>query len=126
MYSVTAKPIPQLRPIHPFPARMAPAIVWEELLAAAAATPHTPLRVLDPMTGSGTTIAMARLLGHRATGYDTDPLAVLISRAWSVDIDQAELRDAAAEVVRAARLLAREVSSAEAYPAGADEETRAF
>ncbi len=123
---VTAKPIPQLRPVHPFPARMAPAIVWEELLAAAAATPHTPLRVLDPMTGSGTTIAMARLLGHRATGFDTDPLAVLIARAWSVDIDQAELRDVAAEVVRAARLLAREVSSAEAYPAGADEETRAF
>lgn len=123
---MTVKPIPQLRPIHPFPARMAPAIVWEELIVAAEATPRTSLRVLDPMAGSGTTIAMARLLGHRATGFDTDPLAVLIARAWSVDIDEAELRDSATKVVRAARLLARDVTGAEAYPVGADEETRGF
>ena len=36
-------------PIHPFPARMAPGIALDALGQS-----KTPLRVLDPMAGSGT------------------------------------------------------------------------
>jgi SAM-dependent methyltransferase len=105
---------------------MAPTIVWEELIAAGKWKPRAPLRVLDPMAGSGTTVAMARLLGHRATGFDTDPLAVLISRAWSGDVDLAQLRKSAAAVISRARVLFRDLSYGDAYPANADKETRAF
>ena len=65
-------------PVHPFPARMAPGIALDVLSEAA-----KPLRVLDPMMGSGTVIALARSMGHRAVGFDIDPLAVLISKVWS-------------------------------------------
>lgn len=70
-----------LRPIHPFPARMAPSIVQQRLRS------KEKLRVLDPMAGSGTTIVAARLAGHRAVGFDTDPLALVIAEAWSSDVD---------------------------------------
>lgn len=41
-------------PIHPFPARMAPGIALEAL-----GDSETKLRVLDPMVGSGTVLAVA-------------------------------------------------------------------
>jgi hypothetical protein len=78
-----------IRPIHPFPARVAPELVWDEL------PDHTTkLRVLDPMAGSGTTLVTARLRGHEAIGFDRDPLAVLIARAWltNVEVGKAEER----------------------------------
>jgi tRNA G10 N-methylase Trm11 len=50
-------------PIHPFPARMAPGIALDALAEA-----DTPLRVLDPMAGSGTVLAVARSKGHHAVG----------------------------------------------------------
>lgn len=102
---------------------MAPAIVWEELSATSASA---PLRVLDPMSGSGTTIATSRLLGHEAHGFDTDPLAVLIARAWSADVDREALEERAAIVVERAGKCARELTKSEAYPVGADEETKEF
>lgn len=40
-------------------------------------------RVLDPMSGSGTTLVEARLIGRNAIGYDIDPLACLIARVKS-------------------------------------------
>jgi DNA modification methylase len=43
--------------------------------------------VLDPMAGSGTTLVEARLLGRSAIGYDLDPLACLIARVKSSDLD---------------------------------------
>ena len=62
-------------PVHPFPARMAPGI------ALAAMPENSPqLRVLDPMMGSGTVLTMARKRGHRAFGFDLDPLAVELDR----------------------------------------------
>lgn len=112
-----------LRPIHPFPARMAPAIVWEELPEVRRGS---PICVLDPMAGSGTTVATARLLGHRAIGFDTDPLAVLIAKAWTSDVDLTAASRTASTVVRTARELARELPLADAYPVDADDETRAF
>jgi DNA modification methylase len=37
-------------------------------------------RVLDPMCGSGTTLVEALLAGYHATGFDLNPLSVLMSR----------------------------------------------
>lgn len=39
--------------------------------------------VLDPMVGSGTVVRHATELGYEAVGYDMDPLAVMMSRAWT-------------------------------------------
>src|SRR5712692_2083196 len=72
----------KFRPVHPFPARMAPSIALDELPAAST----TGLRVLDPMAGSGTTLVAARSRGHEAIGFDTDPLALLISTVWSARV----------------------------------------
>jgi ribosomal protein L11 methylase PrmA len=67
-----------MRPIHPFPARMAPDTVahWLKALPAGA-------RVLDPMCGSGVVVRQSALLGHQAKGFDIDPLAVLMSKVWT-------------------------------------------
>ncbi len=67
-----------MRTIHPFPARMAPDTVahWLKDLPAGA-------RVLDPMCGSGVVVRQSALLGHRARGFDIDPLAVLMSKVWT-------------------------------------------
>jgi SAM-dependent methyltransferase len=48
--------------------------------------------VLDPMAGSGTVLRHASFAGHKAIGFDLDPLAVLISRVSSrkVDIEKVE------------------------------------
>lgn len=67
-----------MRPIHPFPARMAPEIA----LKALSSLPEGST-VLDPMTGSGTVLREAVMQGHQAYGYDLDPLAVLISKVWT-------------------------------------------
>ena len=63
------------RPLHPFPARMAPEIAFEAL----SSLPEGSL-VLDPMCGSGTVLQQSLIHGHQAIGFDKDPLAVLISR----------------------------------------------
>jgi hypothetical protein len=109
-----------LRPIHPFPARMAPSIVQRRLKS------QKTMRVLDPMAGSGTTVVAARLYGHRAIGFDTDPLALLIATAWSSDVKAERLRRLAEHVLRDAGRLYRNLSLASAYPKKADPETRAF
>ena len=107
--------------VHPFPARMAPGIALEVVSES-----KTPIRVLDPMMGSGTVLAMARSKGHRSTGLDIDPLAVLISRVWTTAIDPAEVRDKAAEVLDRARLIFKKLRVRDAYPRRADQETRDF
>jgi len=111
----------ELKPIHPFPARMAPSIVWNRLPASGRC-----LRVLDPMAGSGTTVVSARARGHSAIGYDTDPLAVLIAQAWCGDVDENELRDTAVSVLHEARAVFRNLTQARAYPLDANSETREF
>ncbi len=109
-----------LRPIHPFPARMAPSIIQRRLKS------KRPLCVVDPMAGSGTTIVASRLHGHRALGFDTDPLALLIAKAWSSDIDPDRLRLLATQVLKNAKRRYRSITAGKAYPKQADEETRAF
>ena len=107
--------------VHPFPARMAPGIALE-LLAEA----RKPLRVLDPMMGSGTVLAVARSQGHRAIGIDIDPLAVLISKVWTTAVAREEVRDKAAEVLSSARAIFATLPTRAAYPRNADQETRRF
>lgn len=117
---------PPIRPIHPFPARMAPSIVWGHISRFARDTKRDILRVLDPMAGSGTTIATARMMGHEAIGFDTDPLAITIAQTWASDLDQPRLLSTAAKLLKVATQRAGRVTLRGAYPDGADEETKAF
>lgn len=108
-------------PIHPFPARMAPGIALEALGES-----ETPLRVLDPMAGSGTVLAVARAKGHRAFGIDLDPLAVLLAGVWTRTVNAEQVNDKAAEVLARAKATFRPLPSGRAYPRDSDNETRKF
>jgi DNA modification methylase len=108
-------------PVHPFPARMAPGIALEVV-----GEPKKPLRVLDPMMGSGTVLAVARSKGHQAIGIDIDPLAVLISKVWTTAINPEEVRDKATEVLDRARGIFSALPTRDAYPRHPDPETRRF
>lgn len=108
-------------PIHPFPARMAPGIALDALGEST-----TPLRVLDPMAGSGTVLAVARAKGHRAIGVDLDPLAVLLAGVWTRTVDPEAVTDKAAQVLDRAKAAARTMPSGSAYPARSDDDTRKF
>src|SRR5208282_1383002 len=107
--------------VHPFPARMAPGIALEIISKA-----KKPLRVLDPMMGSGTVIALARLKKHSAVGVDIDPLAVLISKVWTTAVAAEEAKIKAREVLARARKIFDNMSQGEAYPSQSDRETRQF
>lgn len=107
--------------LHPFPARMDPSIAFSALEVK-----QKPMRVLDPMAGSGTTIRAARTCGHYAIGFDVDPLAVLISQTQCSNINPDSLISAARKIVETAREQARNISLAEAYPSNADEETKRY
>jgi SAM-dependent methyltransferase len=100
---------------------MAPSIVLGELHGG-----RQGLTIVDPMVGSGTSIVAARLQGHRAIGFDVDPLAVVIARAWSGDIAEHELRTLGDKTLRAARQYLRKINRSAAYPEKADDETRKF
>jgi len=99
---------------------MAPSIIQRRLKSS------KPMRVVDPMVGSGTTIVTARLYGHQAIGFDTDPLALLIATAWSSDIDPDRLRTLAIHTLNNARISYRSLTTGKAYPQDSNQETRAF
>jgi tRNA G10 N-methylase Trm11 len=107
--------------VHPFPARMAPGIALE-LVGQSKNT----LRILDPMMGSGTVLALARSRGHRAIGLDIDPLAVLIAKVWTSSVNVPEVRRKAAVVLERARRIECTLRDRDAYPIDADRETRKF
>jgi len=107
-------------PIHPFPARMAPGIALDAI------GDDKELRVLDPMAGSGTVLAVARSKGHRAFGFDLDPLAVLLASVWTQSVDADDISTEAEEVLARARRRFHSLTTGSAYPDGSDEETRAF
>lgn len=111
----------RLSKIHPFPARMAPSIV-EDILRER----KGPLVVLDPMSGSGTTLATAALLGHKAIGYDTDPLAVLLSGTLVTPRDSDKVIDVAKDVLARSREVYRVLKLSDAYPNGAQSAERKF
>ncbi len=110
-----------IKPVHPFPARMAPSIVWDKLPPT-----DSPLKILDPMAGSGTTLAIGRSRGHIAYGIDRDPLAITIAKAWCSDIDAEKVISKADEVLNKADVTAKGLRSATGYPQRADEETKRF
>ena len=119
--SVQERGKPALKPIHPFPARMAPSIVLDQLRSLSG------LRVLDPMSGSGTTLAVAKNCGHHAVGFDVDPLAVVLAAGWCAEVDGDTIRLAAERALAAARQIASNLSAGDAFPCSTkDEETREF
>jgi len=83
-----------VQPIHPFPARMAPEIALDEVASLA----HGSV-ILDPMAGSGTVLHAASEMGHRAIGFDVDPLAVLMARVWTTPLDVNHLRESAKRLI---------------------------
>lgn len=87
-------------PIHPFPARMAPDVARSVL---ADLSPGS--NVLDPMCGSGTVIRHGVELGHDCAGWDVDPLAVLMTNAWTTPISTFRIPHDALNVVERAELL---------------------
>ncbi len=109
------------KPVHPFPARMAPGIALQVMLET-----QESVRVLDPMMGSGTVLAMARSKGHRGIGFDIDPLAVLIAKVWTTAYDRQEVRERASDVLDTARIVFKTLPQGEAYPRNCDEQTRVF
>src|SRR5438309_2257522 len=112
MQNVISDELP--RPIHPFAARMAASIPWDELRGG-----NAPLRVLDPMAGSGTTLVVAKRLGHAPIGFDTDPLAVLLARAWCTDIGETTVFRQAELVLKTAKARTKALRARDAYPADA-------
>jgi DNA modification methylase len=107
-------------PVHPFPARMAPGIALEIM------SDMRESRVLDPMVGSGTVLAMARAHGHHGIGFDLDPLAVLISKVWTSSLDAEAVRDSANRVLANAVAEFGNIDERDAYPINADEEALRF
>ena len=107
--------------VHPFPARMAPGLALDVVAAC-----KDPLRILDPMSGSGTVLAVARLMGHKAVGIDIDPLAVLISRVWTTQVDAKAVQERANNVLEIARRTFVSLRTRDAYPMNSDDETRRF
>lgn len=107
--------------VHPFPARMAPSIALKIV-----GETKKSVRILDPMMGSGTVIALARAHGHQAVGIDIDPLAVLISKVWTTAIDKKKAETKAISVLTSAQNLYQTLFSQNAYPVYADEETQQF
>lgn len=100
---------------------MAPDIALQVISQA-----EKPLRILDPMVGSGTVIALARLKGHRAMGLDIDPLAVLISSVWTTSADAEKACAKGREVLLRARKIFATLPQRDAYPSRSDRETRRF
>lgn len=82
--------------LHAFAARCPPALVdW-----AIRHFSRPGETVLDPMSGSGTALVEACLLGRLARGADIDPLARLISKAKATPVDLAAFDKAASVVGR--------------------------
>lgn len=80
----------------------------------------SPLRVLDPMCGSGTVLTAASAQGHYVQGFDMDPLAVLMSSVATARIMTNSLVAAAEKVVHDAK------DDQTAVPLWTDRETSEF
>ena len=87
-----------MKPIHPFPARMAPDLALERLTLL-----NRGSIVLDPMAGSGMVLRQATDLGHRAIGFDVDPLAVLMARVWTTPVADKHIERWAARLISDAK-----------------------
>lgn len=61
--------------------------------------------VLDPMSGSGTVVRQASEMGHKAIGFDVDPLAVLMAKVWTTPVQDSAIAALAAAVIAQAMSL---------------------
>src|ERR1700733_5115154 len=102
--------------IHPFPALMAAEIAFDFLNDL-----PNGATVLDPMCGSGVALRLGVQQGHRATGNDMDPLAVLMSRVWTEKRKHRDLVQHADELLKRAKGYSKLH-----LPWHRDDETRAF
>jgi SAM-dependent methyltransferase len=85
--------------LHPFAARCPPPLTaW-----AIRRFSQQGETVLDPMSGSGTALVEASLLGRKARGADIDPIARLIGKVKATPVDLAALGKASGEVARLLR-----------------------
>lgn len=81
--------------VHPFPARMAPELVEQQLDGFKG---HRV--VLDPMMGSGSFIIAAARRGHFAIGVDSDPLTHVIARTAAGCYDASLVIEEASRIVK--------------------------
>jgi SAM-dependent methyltransferase len=88
---------------HSFPAKFPPQLPAKFIAALTAPGD----RVLDPMSGSGTTVLEAYLAGRQAIGFDIDPLALLISTVKVTPLDLDRLTALCNLVLRGATLALR-------------------
>ena len=79
-----------------------------------------PLRILDPMCGSGTVLSVAAQRGHHATGVDLDPLAILMTKVATSPLDAKRC-----ELVRE-RIVAEASADRKTRLPWKDKETRSF
>lgn len=84
----------KIKPIHPFAARMAPEIAFESLKGL-----KKNSTVLDPMIGSGTVLRTVSEHGYNGIGFDIDPLAVLMSKAWTTPFNSEKIKSKAEELI---------------------------
>jgi DNA modification methylase len=84
---------------HSFPAKFPPQLPAKFI---AALTQPGDL-VLDPMTGSGTTVLEAILAGRRAIGLDIDPLALMISRVKASPLNPTNIQALQKHILHQAR-----------------------
>ena len=71
--------------------------------------------ILDPFTGSGTTLIQALSAGHRAIGVDVDPIACLIARTQTRKYDADWLKDVGELFSKELTELEREMKTLPAY-----------
>lgn len=108
----------KVKTIHPFPARMAPDLA----LAVLEDMPQGSI-ILDPMMGSGTVIRQALEYGHNAVGYDLDPLAVLMTRAWTTEVEDGAIATLLDDVLSRVAALGQTIPTLEWQQ---DDETQSF
>ena len=85
--------------LHPFPARMAPEIAFDAIKGL----PSRSI-VVDPMCGSGVVLRKAVQLGHKAIGFDVDPLSVLMSKVWTQSLSTTMLMEQSEAIIKEAQL----------------------
>ncbi len=84
---------------HAFPAKFPPQLPRKFILALTSVGDV----VLDPMTGSGTTLLEAFLLGRRGIGFDIDPLALLLTKTKTATLDLQQLHATGQAILKNAR-----------------------
>ena len=108
--------------VHPFPARMAPDLALDVIEDCKGS-----LRVLAPMSGSGTVLAIARSKGHCAIGVDIDPLAGALFRGFGqLRLTQRLYKRRQMTFWRMARRIFVSLRTRDAYPMNSDDETKHF